>query len=135
MSSSLCQSHWRCAVDIFWYPYHDTSLHTAQNLISFFLVIAEPVFTAIQSNRKGKRVSGISLTLLSVKLRARQCRPELITKSNYTLCLGDIDDIFNFKFTHLQLFFLFFSFLHCSNKASKALKHMPILSLPAVPLT
>lgn len=117
MSSSLCQSHWRCAVDIFWYPYHDTSLHTAQNLISFFLVIAEPVFTAIQSNRKGKRVSGISLTLLSVKLRARQCRPELITKSNYTLCLGDIDDIFNFKFTHLQLFFRapLLSYLHTTS--------------------
>lgn len=107
-------------------------LHTAKNPISLFLVTTEPVFRAIQSNRGGKRVPGISLTLLSFKLRARQCRPELITNSNYTLCLGDIDDIFNFKFMHLQLHFFF---LHCSNKARKALKHMPIFSLPAVPLT
>lgn len=62
-------------------------LHTAKNPISLFLVITEPVFRAIQSNREGKRVPGISLTLLSFKLRARQCRPELITNSNYTLCL------------------------------------------------
>jgi len=37
------------------------------------------------------------------------------------LCLGDIDDIFNSRLMPLQL-----PHFHCSNKASKALKHMPI---------